>query len=134
MKYWLLKTEPSTYSYGDLVRDKKTVWDGVKHPKALANIRSSKKGDNVFIYHTGDEKQIVGIAEIISDPYPDPKQDNERVMVFEIKPVKKLKRPVTLSEIKSNKKYADFRLVREPRLSVMLVPDEYWNDIIKMSE
>lgn len=134
MNYWLLKTEPSVYSYDDLVRDKKTVWDGVRHPKALSNIRSSKKGERVFIYHTGDEKQIVGIAEIISDPYPDPKQDNERVMVFEIKPVKKLKRPVTLSEIKSNKKYSDFRLVREPRLSVMPVPDEYWNDIIKMSE
>ena len=134
MNYWLLKTEPSVYSYDDLVKDKKTVWDGVRHPTALRNIRSSKKGDQVFIYHTGDEKQIIGIAEIVSDPYPDAKEENDKIMVFEIKPVKKLKAPVTLAQIKSDKKYSDFRLVRESRLSVVPVPKEYWDDIIKMSE
>jgi predicted RNA-binding protein with PUA-like domain len=134
MNYWLLKTEPTVYSYDDLVKDKKTVWDGVRHPTALMNIRNAKKGDMVFIYHTGDEKQIIGIAEITSDPYQDPKQDNPKVAVFEIKPLKKLKNPVTLAQIKSIKKYSDFRLVRESRLSVVPVPKEYWDDFIKMSE
>ena len=132
MNYWLLKTEPSTYSYDDLVRDKKTTWDGVSNPRALKNIRSIKKGDLVFIYHTGDEKQIVGIGEVMSDSYPDPKSDNERLVVFDIKPVKKLKRPVLLSEVKAIKKYERYALVREPRLSVMEVPEEYWKDFVKL--
>lgn len=134
MNYLLLKTEPSVYSYEDLARDKKTVWDGVGHNTALINIRNSKKGDMAFIYHTGDEKQIIGIAEIISAPYQDPKSDNPKAAVFDIKAVKKLKNPVTLAHIKSLKKYADFKLVRESRLSVVPVPEEYWNDIINMSE
>lgn len=134
MNYWLLKTEPSVFSYDDLLKDKKTVWDGVGHPTALINIRNSRKGDLAFIYHTGDERSIVGIAEIISDPYKDPNQDNPKYTVFEIKPVKKLKTPVTLAQIKSNKKYSDFRLVKEGRLSVVPVPKEFWEDFIKMSE
>ena len=134
MNYWLLKTEPSVYSYDDLVRDKKTVWDGVANPAALACIRNARKGDRAFIYHTGEEKQIVGIAEIVSDPYPDPKQDNEKLAVFEISPVEKLKNPVTLAQVKANKKYANFTLVREPRKSVQEVPKEYWDDFIKMSK
>ncbi|MDQ3022547.1 MAG: EVE domain-containing protein [Bacteroidota bacterium] len=134
MNYWLLKTEPTVYSYDDLVRDKKTVWDGVGHPTALINIRNAKKGDMVFIYHTGDEKQIIGIAEIISDSYKDPKQDNPKYAVFDITPAKKLKNPVTLARIKSDKKFSEFRLVKESRLSVVPVPKEYWDDLIKMSE
>ena len=134
MNYWLLKTEPTVYSYDDLAKDKKTVWDGVSSPAGLKNIRSTKKGDLAFIYHTGDEKQIIGIGEIISDPYPNPKEDNEKLVVFEIKPVKKLKNPVTLAQVKTNKKYLNFALVREPRLSVISVPKEYWDDFIKMSE
>lgn len=134
MSYWILKTEPSTYSYQNLESDKKAVWDGVSSPKGLRNIRSAKKGDLVFIYHTGDEKRIVGIAEIISDPYPDPKFDDERLYVFDIRPVKKVKNPVTLAQVKAIKKYSDFGLVREPRLSVISVPEEYWKDLIKMSE
>ncbi len=132
MNYWLLKTEPSVYSYDDLAKDKKAVWDGVGHPTALRNIRDSRKGDLAFIYHTGDERQIVGIAEIVSDHYKDPKSDNEKMVVFDLKPVRKLARPVTLSEIKANKKYSDFKLVREGRLSVVPVPEEYWDDIIKL--
>ena len=134
MNYWLLKTEPTVYSYDDLVRDKKTVWDGVANPAALICIRNARKGDRTFIYHTGDEKQIVGIAEIISDPYPDPKQNNEKLAVLEVKPVEKLKRPVTLAEIKKIKKYENFTLVKEPRKSVQEVPKEYWDDFIKLSE
>ncbi len=134
MNYWLLKTEPSVYSYDDLERDKKTVWDGVGHPKALMNIRDSQKGDMLFIYHTGDEKQIVGIAETVSDPYSDPKSDNPRMAVFDIKPVRKLKKPVTLVQIKADKKFSEFRLVKESRLSVVPVPEDIWNEIIKRSE
>jgi len=134
MNYWLLKTEPTVYSYDDLVRDKKAVWDGVANPAALICIRNARKGDLAFIYHTGDEKQIVGIAEIVSDPYPDPKQDNEKLAVFEIKPLERLKKPVTLAQVKAIKKYADFTLVKEPRKSVQQVPKEYWDDFFKMSK
>ena len=134
MNYWLLKTEPTVYSYDALVRDKKAVWDGVANPAALICIRNARKGDLAFIYHTGDEKQIVGIAEIISDPYPDPKQDNEKLSVFEVKPLEKLKTPVTLAQIKAIKKYENFTLVKEPRKSVQQVPKEYWDDFVKMSK
>lgn len=134
MNFWLLKTEPSVYSFENLVKDKKAVWDGVANPRALQNIKSAKKGDMVFIYHTGDEKRIVGIGEVMSEPYQDPKQDNPRFVVFDIKPLRKLNRPVTLAEIKADKKFSDFRLVRESRLSVVPVPKEYWDDILKRSE
>jgi predicted RNA-binding protein with PUA-like domain len=134
MAHWLLKTEPTVYSYDDLVKDKKTTWDGVANPTALRHIREIRKDDLVFIYHTGDEKQIVGIATVTSDPYPDPKQKNEKLVVFDIKPNMKLKRPVTLKEVKSIKKYAQYDLVRLPRVSVMPVPEKYWKDFVKMSE
>ncbi|MBK6506104.1 MAG: EVE domain-containing protein [Ignavibacteria bacterium] len=132
MNYWLLKTEPSDYTYDDLVKDKKAVWDGVANNAALINIRNARKGDLAFIYHTGDERQIVGIAKLISDPYADPKLDNPKMAVFDVKPVKKLKTPVTLAQIKADKKYSEFRLIKEGRLSVVSVPKEYWDDFIKM--
>lgn len=134
MKYWLLKTEPDNYSFDDLIRDKKTVWDGVANNAALICIRNTHKGDLALIYHTGDERQMVGIGEIISEPYPDPKEDNPKLAVFDIKPVRKLNKPVTLAQIKSNKKYKDFALVKEARKSVLEVPEEYWNEFLKMSE
>jgi predicted RNA-binding protein with PUA-like domain len=132
MNYWLLKTEPSDYTYDDLVKDKKAVWDGVANNAALINIRNARNGDLAFIYHTGDERQIVGIAKLISDPYADPKLDNPKMAVFDVKPVKKLKTPVTLAQIKADKKYSEFRLIKEGRLSVVSVPKEYWDDFIKM--
>lgn len=132
MKYWLLKTEPSDYSYDDLVKDKKTVWDGVANNAALICIRNARKGDLALIYHTGDERQMVGIGEIVSDPYPDPKADNEKLAVFDIKAVRKLKTPVTLAQIKADKKYLNFALVKEGRKSVVEVPEEYWNEFLKM--
>ncbi|HEX2786643.1 MAG TPA: EVE domain-containing protein [Ignavibacteria bacterium] len=134
MAYWLLKTEPTVYSWDNLVKDKKTTWDGVGSPAGLMFIRQMKKGDKAFIYHTGDEKQIVGIGEVTTNSYPDPKEDDQKYVVFDIKPLKKLKRPVTLAEVKANSKYKDFRLTREPRLSVMPVPDDFWDDFFKMSE
>lgn len=132
MNFWLLKTEPSDYTFDDLVRDKKTVWDGVANNAALINIRNARKGDLAFIYHTGDERQIVGIAQLTSDPYSDPKLDSPKMAVFDVKPVKKLKTPVTLAQIKADKKYSEFRLIKEGRLSVVSVPKEFWDDFIEM--
>jgi predicted RNA-binding protein with PUA-like domain len=130
MKYWILKTEPSDYSFNDLVKDKQTVWDGVANNAALINIRNAKKGDIGLIYHTGDERQIIGVAKIVSDPYPDPKLNDPKMAVFDVKPVKRFKKPITLAEIKLNKKYADFALIRQGRLSVVAVPDEFVKDYL----
>jgi predicted RNA-binding protein with PUA-like domain len=133
MQRFLLKTEPTVYSFDDLLREKKTVWSGVAAAPALLNIRSMKKGDTVFIYHTGDEKQIVGIAKIISDPYPDPQEKDERLVVVDIQAEKKLKNPVTLSTIKSIKELASMPLARIGRLSVQPVTDKEWESIISLS-
>lgn len=134
MAYWLLKTEPTVYSYSDLERDKKTVWDGVSSPWAMPYIRRVKPGDAAFIYHTGDEKQVVGIAEITSESYADPKKgDSEFHQVFDVKAVRKLKRPVTLAEVKADKRFAESKLVRNPRLSIQPVTDAMWNGILQMS-
>ncbi len=133
MAYWLLKTEPSTYSYDDLVRDKKATWDGVSNPVALKNIREMQKGDLAFIYHTGDEKAIVGIAEVTSAAYPDPKQDNPKLVVVDLKPVERVKSPVSLAAVKAKKEFADFALVRIGRLSVMPVTPVQWKSLLAMS-
>ncbi len=130
--HWLLKTEPSTYSYADLERDKKAVWDGVSNTLALKHLRSMKRGDLAFIYHTGDEKQIVGVAEITSDPYPDPKEKDPRLVVVDLKPRERLERPVTLAEVKADAEFRDFELVRIGRLSVMPVSEERWKRLVKM--
>jgi len=134
MQRFLLKTEPTVYCYDDLARDKKTVWDGVTNFAALKHMRSMKKGDVAFIYHTGDEKQIVGIAKIVSNPFPASKGKDEKLVVFELQPSEKLKKPVTLTSIKSRKEFKSFPLVRIPRLSVMPVTDEEWEMIIAMSK
>lgn len=134
MAYWLLKTEPSTYAFADLVRDKKTVWDGVSNNLALKHIRSMHKGDAVFVYHSGDEKAIVGIAEVASDPYADPTQNNPKLAVVDLKPKEALKSPVTLAEIKARREFAEFPLVRIPRLSVMPVTAAQWNLLLAMSK
>jgi predicted RNA-binding protein with PUA-like domain len=118
---WLLKTEPSSYSYTDLERDRRTTWDGVSNPVALRNLRSMKQGDDCFIYHTGDEKRIVGIAKVAKEAYPDPKAADPKLVVIDLTPVRALKRPVTLAEIKADKRFAGWELVRQPRLSVMPV-------------
>ena len=125
-QYWLLKTEPSTFSFSDLEKQGKTVWDGVTNNLALKHLRSAHQGDFALIYHTGDEKAVVGVAEILSDPYPDPKKKDSKLMVVDLKAKQKLSRPVTLSEIKSDPNFADFPLVRLPRLSVMPVSESQW--------
>ncbi len=123
---WLFKTEPGEYSFADLEREKKTVWDGVSNNLALKNLREVRLGDEIFIYHSGDERAIVGIAEAISDAYPDPKENDERVVVVNIRPKRRLSRPLTLADIKARGGLSDFDLVRLPRLSVMPVSDQHW--------
>ncbi|MEZ5330702.1 MAG: EVE domain-containing protein [Thermoanaerobaculia bacterium] len=122
MTTWLLKTEPDSYSYADLERDGSTVWDGVTNNAALANIRRVRSGDSVLLYHTGKEKAVVGLARVTSDPYPDPKAESEKIVVFDLAPERPLARPVTLAEIKADETFAEWQLVRVPRLSVMEVP------------
>ena len=134
MAYWLLKSEPSTYSYSDLERDKKTTWDGVSNNLALKHLRSMKKGDLAFIYHSGDEKAIVGIAEINSNPYPDPKQQDDKLVVVDLKAKEKLKNPVTLAAVKAEKEFGQFELVRMSRLSVMPVAAPLWKTLLAMSK
>ena len=134
MAYWLLKTEPTVYSFADLEKDKKAVWDGVSNNLALKYIRSMHKGDLAFVYHTGDEKALAGIAEVVSDPYPDPKQKDSRLAVVEVKPKEKLRRSVSLSEIKAQSQLKDFELVRLPRLSVMPVSELVWNYLLEMAK
>ncbi len=133
MACWLLKTEPSTYSFADLQRDKKATWDGVSNSLALKHIRSMKKGDLAFIYHSGDEKSIVGIAEIVSNPYPDPKQHDEKLVVVDLKPKEALKKPVPLAAVKASEEFAAFELVRMSRLSVMPVSTAHWKTLLAMS-
>lgn len=123
---WLFKTEPEDYSFEDLERDKKTVWDGVSNNLALKNLREVRLGDEILIYHSGSEKAIVGIAEAISDPYPDPNEQDDKVVVVNIKPKRKLTRQLTLSDIKSIAELSDFDLIRLPRLSVMPVTLPQW--------
>ena len=127
---WLLKEEPSNYSFDALVTDKTTVWSGVKNPLAQKHLRSIKKGDRIFYYHTGDEKSVVGIAKALGDAYPDPQDPGGKASVVDVAPVKPLPRPVTLAEIKADKAFADFALVRISRLSVMPVSDDQWDRIV----
>jgi predicted RNA-binding protein with PUA-like domain len=131
---WLFKTEPSVYSFQQLQKDKKTMWDGVKNNLALKNLKDIKKGDEIFIYHTGDEKAAVGIARALGGAYPDPSQKNPRMLVVDIESVKPLPRPITLAEVKANKKLANFDLVRLSRLSIMKVSDEQWNTMEAMAK
>ena len=116
---WLLKTEPGTYSYDDLEREGRAVWDGVANPVALRNLRAMKAGDRAFVYHTGDERAVVGRAEVVKTAYPDPRGDNDRLVVVDLKAAGRLARPVTLDEIKKLPVFADSPLVRQGRLSVV---------------
>src|SRR6476469_2885565 len=102
MAYWLLKTEPSSYSWDNLARDKKATWDGVSNATALKHMRTMQKGDLALIYHTGDERSAVGIAQISKAPYPDPKQQDDRLVVIDLKPKKNLSRAVSLDEFKAD--------------------------------
>lgn len=130
---WLLKSDPEHYSFSDLERDGQTVWDGISNNLALKNLRNVHRGDMVLVYHTGDERAAVGLAEAASDPYPDPQQKDGRLVVIDLRAKEKLARPVTLDEIKQSSALKNFDLVRLPRLSVMPVTDDQWTTIIAMA-
>jgi predicted RNA-binding protein with PUA-like domain len=130
---WLFKEEPSSYSFEQFTKDGGTMWAGVRNPLAQKHLRSVTKGERVFYYHTGAEKAIVGIARATSNAYPDPKDATGKLVVVDIAPVRALKRPVTLSEIKASKAFATFPLTRLPRLSVMPVTDAEWKEIERLS-
>jgi predicted RNA-binding protein with PUA-like domain len=131
---WLFKEEPTHYSFDDLVKDGRTSWTGVKNPLAQKHLRSVKKGDRIFYYHTGDEKAVVGVAKAISDAYVDPKDKSGRLMAaVDVAPLRKLQRPVTLAEIKARASFKDFPLVRISRLSVMPVSEKEWSEIEAMA-
>ena len=137
VNYWLAKQEPSGprgYNILQLKKDKKTMWDGVHNNLALKHIRNMRKGDLVFFYHTGDERQVVGIMSVTSNPYPNPEEDNERFVVVDVKFKSLLAKSVGLDEIKKQKGLKNWELLRISRLSVMPVPKPIWDLIIKMSK
>lgn len=134
MNYWLVKSEPSVYSWEQLKKEKKTFWNGVRNYAARNNMREMKKGDEVFYYHSNEGLEIVGIAKIVKEAYQDPTTDNANWVVVDIKPVKNLKNPVSLAEIKKIPQLAKMELVINSRLSVQKVKPEEWNFILKMSE
>ena len=131
---WLVKEEPENYSYTAFLKDRTTVWAGVRNPVAQRNLREMKKGDRVFFYHTGKEKQIVGTATVAKTAYPDPKDKAGSLVVVELAAGKALKRPVTLAEVKADKRFADMPLVRIARLSVQPVTDDQWDMIETISK
>ena len=129
---WLMKEEPTHYSFDDLVRDKKTSWTGVKNALAQKHLRGIQKGDRIFFYHTGDEKAVVGIAKAAGAAYADPADPAGKLFAVDVAPVRKLKAPVTLAAVKADKAFATFPLVRMSRLSVMPVTDDEWERIERM--
>jgi predicted RNA-binding protein with PUA-like domain len=132
MNHWLVKTEAETYSWDDLVREKTGTWDGVRNFQARSHMKNMKKGDRVFVYHTGDEKSIIGTAKVVKEGYPEPK-DKDWVAV-DLSPEKKLKKSISLAQIKSDKRLKDMVLVRASRLSVQPVSEEEFDYILSLSE
>ena len=132
MAYWILKTEPSTYSFAELQKAGRAVWDGVANPVALRHLREMSVGDDVLIYHTGDEKAVIGHAKVVTAAYPDPKQDDPRLVVVDLEAGKALKSSVTLKAIKADPAFAELALVRQGRLSVVPVPAPLWTRLLKM--
>jgi predicted RNA-binding protein with PUA-like domain len=131
---WLLKEEPSNYSYDQLARDGRTSWTGVRNPLAQKHLRAIRKGDRIFFYHTGNEKSVVGIARAGGDAYQDPADKTGKLYAVDVEPVRKLESPVTLASIKADKAFASFPLVRMARLSVMPVNDDEWKRIESMAK
>jgi len=134
MKYWLVKSEPFKYSWQDFLKDGWTYWDGVRNYQARNNLKEMKKGDRVLYYHSNEGLEVVGVAEVIKEYYPDPTTDDERWVVVDLKPVKTLKKPVSLSTIKKNNKLTDIALVRQGRLSVMPLKKIEYDTIVKLGQ
>ena len=132
--YWLVKQEPEDYSWDDLVRDGKTAWTGVRNFQARNNLRQMNIGDAVLFYHSGKEKSVVGIAEVAKAAYPDPTADEEGWIAVDVRPRKRLPKPVPLADIRANSKLRDLLLVRQSRLSVMPVGKQVFEEIVRMAE
>ena len=133
MAHWLVKSEPDAYSWQQLVKDKETSWDGVRNFAARLHLKNMKKGDEVFYYHSNEGTDIVGIAKVSKEFYQDPTTDDDKWVSVMLKPLKALKNPVSLAQIKANKKLQNMALVRIGRLSVQPVTDEEWNEVLKMA-
>jgi predicted RNA-binding protein with PUA-like domain len=129
---WLLKTEPTTYSYDQLEKEGRTTWDGVRNNLALAHLRTMKAGDRVLIYHTGAEKAVIGLAKVAKAAYPDPQLHDPKLVVVDVVPERRLERPVTLAEVKAEASLKDLALVRMGRLSVMPVTPAQWKRLLEM--
>ncbi|HEX7691333.1 MAG TPA: EVE domain-containing protein [Sediminibacterium sp.] len=134
MAYWLIKSEPFKYSWEQFVKDGQTFWDGVRNYAARNNLRAMKKGDLTLWYHSNEGTEIVGIAKVVKEAYQDPTTDDPAWVVVDFKPYKKLKKPVTLAQVKADKRLADMDLVRLGRLSVQTVKEEEWKIIMEMAE
>jgi predicted RNA-binding protein with PUA-like domain len=134
MNYWLVKSEPSVYSWDQLKKDKKTFWNGVRNYAARNNMRDMKKGDEVLYYHSNEGMEIVGIATVVKEAYQDPTTEDKNWVVVDLKPLKKLKHPVTLVAVKKEPKLANMELVKNSRLSVQKVKPEEWEVVMQMSE
>lgn len=134
MAYWLLKSEPDVYSYTDLERDRQTIWDNVNNNLALKHIRTMQLGDLALIYHTGGERRAMGIAEVISLPYVDPKLNDPKRAVVDVKAVRSLAQPVTLAQIKQDPDFEGCDLIRISRLSVVPISEAHWQKILKLAE
>ena len=133
MAYWLIKSEPSAYSWDQLVKDKKTSWTGVRNFQAQINLKAMKTGDRAFFYHSGEGKEIVGIAEVVKTAYPDATDKEGKSVTVDFKAVEPVKKKVTLAEIKADPKFKEMKLVRQSRLSVSPVSDEHWKALMKMA-
>lgn len=133
MNYWLIKSEPFKYSWDQFVKDKKTFWDGVRNYAARNNMKEMKKGDQVFFYHSNEGKEIVGIAKVVKEAYQEPTTDDPNWVAVDFSPVKALKKPVTLEQIKSDKRLAKMELVRLGRLSVSKVQPKEFEAIMELS-
>lgn len=129
---WLLKTEPEEFGYGDLEARGREPWNGVRNPVALKHLRSMQAGDLAFVYHTGNERAIVGVAQVVQAAYPDPEAGDPRFVIVDVTPAYRLARPVTLAEVKADPRFADWDLVRQSRLSVMPVREEHWELLHQM--
>ena len=133
MAYWIIKSEPSAYSWDQLVKDKKTSWTGVRNFQAQINLKAMKVGDRAFFYHSGEGKEIVGIAEVVKTAYPDSTDKEGKSVTVDFKAVEPVKKKVTLAEIKADPKFKEMKLVRQSRLSVSPVSDEHWKLLLKMA-
>ncbi|HLF47639.1 MAG TPA: EVE domain-containing protein [Chitinophagaceae bacterium] len=133
MAYWLVKSEPSVYSWDDFVKEGQTCWSGIRNYAARLHLRSMKKGDDVLFYHSNEGTAIVGIAKVIKEHYPDPTSDDDRWCAVDLKPLKKIKNPVSLEMIKKDKRLAQMALVRIGRLSTQPVTELEWDIVMKLA-